>query len=84
MDKRLRKQAAFYMLTSIVDANKGNVELNTNTIKRAFNNEDEIVMVEYSNGNKGLACDVDIEELESAICSWRDKHPKEFDRIIRK
>ena len=67
MDKRLRKQAAFYMLTSLVDANNGNVLLHTNELKRAFNNEDDIVMVEYNNGEIGLACEANIETLESAI-----------------
>lgn len=73
MDKRLRKQAAFYTLTSIVDANNGSVDFNTNTIKRAFNNEDEIVMVEYTNGNTGLAYDADISVLEDAIHEWINK-----------
>lgn len=84
MDKRIRKQAAFYTITSIVDANNGNVSFESDRIKRIFNNENDVVMIEYVNGEMGLAADAEIDTLEKAIYEWRDKHPTEFDRIIKK
>ena len=83
MDRRLRKQAAFYTLASIVDANNGNVVLGSDTIQRVFNDENDIVMVEYASGEVGLAADVDIDTLESVIYEWRDNHPIEFDRLMK-
>lgn len=83
MDDKIRKRAAFYTVTSIVDANNGNVPFESDKLKRIFNNEDNVVMVEYTNGEIGLAADANIDTLESAICEWRDKHPNEFERIMK-
>ena len=83
MDKRLRKQAALYTIISIVDANNGSVILKSDKIRRIFNDDNDIVMVEYASGEVGLAADVDIDTLESVIYEWRDNHPIEFDRLMK-
>lgn len=37
MDNRLKRQAALYMLISLVDENNGSIDINSNAIRRSFN-----------------------------------------------
>lgn len=73
MDKRIRKQAAIYTLIKYIDENNGSIVINNNMIKRIFNDEDDIVKVEYCSGDIGLLSDVGIEILESAIFYWKER-----------
>ena len=82
MDVRMKKRAAFYTIVKLVDANNGSLTMNTSTIKRVFNDEDETVMAELTNGTVALAYDLDFGLLDAAIIEWRDKHPKEFDNAF--
>ena len=59
MDNRLKRQAALYMLISLVDENNGNIDINSDAIRRSFNDEDQTVMVEKSDGTIALAADMD-------------------------
>ena len=73
MDDRIRRQAVLYTAIALVDHNAGSVVINGN-IKRIFNDEDDLVKVEYADGRIGLACDANTEELDQAIRKWREEH----------
>ena len=73
MDRRIRKQAAIYTLIKYVDENNGSIVINNNMIKRIFNDEDDIVKVEYCSGDIVLLSDVGIEILEGAIFKWKER-----------
>ena len=47
MEKWLMKRAAVYQLIKLVDENDGNITINTDKVKRVFNDEDDIVRIEY-------------------------------------
>jgi len=64
MDNRLKRQAALYMLISLVDENNGSIDINSDAIRRSFNDEDQTVMVEKSDGTIALAADMDSEILD--------------------
>ena len=44
MDNRLKRQAALYMLISLVDENNGSIDINSDAIRRSFTDEDQTVM----------------------------------------
>ena len=70
MDKWLKKRAALYMLIKIVDENDGSITINTDTVKRVFNDEDDIVRIEYVTGEVALLADADFETMNDAINKW--------------
>lgn len=41
LDNRVKKQAAFYMLVKFVDENNGSITVNTDKVKRVFNDEND-------------------------------------------
>jgi hypothetical protein len=71
----------FYTLNAIVEANDGTVEFN-GRIKRAYIDDNDILMVELSDGTKMLADDVDDTELDNTIKEWRVLHYQEFNKIL--
>ncbi len=84
MDKKLKKHAALYMLIRLVDENKGSIEINTDKVKRVFNDENEYVTIEYTNGDIGLAADADFETLDAAVLKWMDDNMDKCGEIMLK
>lgn len=70
MDKWLKKRAALYQLIKLVDENDGSITINTDTVKRVFNDEDDIVRIEYVTGEVALLADADFETMNDAINKW--------------
>ncbi len=66
-EERKKRSVALYMLIKHVDDNNGNVEIGTDSIKRAFNDENDIVKVEKADGSIELAADQDFETLDAAV-----------------
>ena len=48
MEERMKKRAALCMLITLVDNNNGCINIGTDTVKRVFNDEDEVVKIEYA------------------------------------
>ena len=67
MDKWLKKRAALYMLIKLVDENDGSITINTDTVKRVFNDENEVVRIEYVTGEVAMLADADFETMNDAI-----------------
>ena len=67
MDKWLKKRAALYQLIKLVDENNGSITINTDKVKRVFNDEDDIVRIEYVTGEVALLADADFETMNDAI-----------------
>lgn len=67
MEKWLKKRAALYELIKLVDENNGNLIINTDKVKRVFNDENEIVRIEYTSGAVELLADADFETMNDAI-----------------
>lgn len=61
------KRAAVYQLIKLVDENDGNITINTDKVKRVFNDEDDIVRIEYVDGQITLLADADFETMNDAI-----------------
>ena len=76
MDKWLKKRAALYMLIKLVDENNGCIDINSDKVKRVFNDEDDIVRIEYSDGQVALLADADFEIMNSAIIKWQSDNTK--------
>ena len=74
MDKWLKKRAALYQLIKLVDENNGSITINTDKVKRVFNDEDDIVRIEYVTGEVALLADADFETMNDAIFKWQTKH----------
>ena len=71
MEKWLKKRAALYLLIKIVDENNGRIDINTNGIRRVFNDVDDIVKIEYENGNVRLLADISFETMNNIILEWK-------------
>lgn len=50
MDARTKRNAALYMQIKLVDENNGSITVNTDKVKRVFNDAEDIVRIEYTNG----------------------------------
>lgn len=70
MDKWLKKRAALYQLIKLVDENNGSITINTDKVKSVFNDEDDIVRIEYVTGEVALLADADFETMNDAINKW--------------
>ena len=75
LDNRIKKQAAFYMLVKFVDENNGSITINTDKIKRVFNDENDYVHLEYTSGEVGLLGDADYETMNDAVLKWMKDNP---------
>ena len=75
MDMRVKKQAAFYMLVKFVDENNGSITVNTDKVKRIFNDGNEYVHIEYVSGEIGLLGDADFDTMNDAVLKWMKDNP---------
>jgi len=71
MDKRIKQRAAVYQLIKLVDENDGSIIINTDKVKRIFNDEDDVVRIEYVDGEVGLMADEDFEVLNDVVLKWQ-------------
>lgn len=67
MELWLKKRAALYQLIRLVDENNGCITINTDKVKRVFNDEDDIVRIEYVSGEIELLADADFDTMNEAI-----------------
>ena len=74
LNNRIKKQAAFYMLVKFVDENNGSITVNTDKVKRVFNDENEYVHIEYMSGEIGLLADADFETMNDAVLKWQKEN----------
>lgn len=73
MDDKIKRRAAICMLIKLVDQNNGSIIVNTDKVNRVFNDEDDIVRVEYTNGEVGLLADADFLTMDDAIHEWQSE-----------
>ena len=71
MEKWLKKRAALYELIKLVDENNGSITINTDKVKRVFNDENDIVRIEYTSETIELLADADFETMNDAIIKWQ-------------
>ena len=76
MEKWLEKRAALYQLIKMVDENDGSIEVNTNKVKRVFNDANDIVRIEYESGEVALLADADFETMNDVILKRRKQASK--------
>ena len=84
LDNRMKRQVALAMLITLVDSNDGTVYINSDTVKRVFNDENEIIKIEYANGVIALAADADFDTMNEAILKWKGDNPQKFASIMEK
>ncbi len=82
MDKWLKKRAALYQIIKLVDENNGSITINTDKVKRVFNDEDDIVRIEYVTGEVALLADADFETMNDAINKWQSNGIKKGEKSI--
>ncbi len=73
MDYKIKKRAALYMLIKLVDQNNGSITVNTGKVKRVFNDEDDVVRVEYNNGDIALLAEADFQTMDDVIHKWQSE-----------
>ena len=84
MDARLKRRAALYMLITLIDENGGSIEIRSDAIRRGFNDENQVVKVEKSDGTIALAADIDSEALDTAVRKWIADNARKFEMIASK
>ena len=75
MDNWLKKRAALYQLIKLVDANNGSISIGTDRVIRVFNDEDDVIRIEYVGGDVGLLADADFNTMNDAILKWQNDNP---------
>ncbi len=75
MDNWLKKRAALYQLIKLVDANNGSISIGTDRVIRVFNDEDDVIRIEYVGGDVGLLADADFNTMNDAILKWKNDNP---------
>lgn len=82
MDARMKMQAAIFTIVTLVDENDGEIEINTDAVRRAFNDENDIVKFEMTDGTIQLLSDTDADILDEAVRKWKSDYPEDFDMIM--
>ena len=82
MEQWLKKRAALYMLIKLVDENNGSISIGTDKVKRVFNDTDDVVRIEYANGEVALLADADYDTMNDAVLKWKSDNPNEFSVIL--
>lgn len=75
MEEWLKKRAALYQLIKLVDANNGSISIGTDRVTRVFNDEDDVIRIEYVGGDVGLLADADFNTMNDAILKWKNDNP---------
>lgn len=75
MEERLMRNAALYQLIKLVDENNGSLNIGTEKVKRVFCDEDDIVRIEYVNGEVQLLADSDFKTMNESILKWQNDNP---------
>lgn len=75
MDNWLKKRAALYQLIKLVDANNGSISIGTDRVIRVFNDEDDVIRIEYVSGEVGLLADADFSTMNDAILKFQNDNP---------
>ena len=70
----MKRRAALYMLIKLIDENNGSIEVNTDKVKKVFNDADDIVRIEYVSGGVALLADADFDTMNEAILKWQSNH----------
>ena len=71
MTDRMKRNAALYMLITIVDQTDGNVIVGNGEVRRVFNDDNDIVTIEYLDGSTDLAANAEYDVLNSIILHLR-------------
>lgn len=82
MDSKLKRQATLCMFIAMVDYFDGNMEWNTTGITKAYNNEEETVVVECSDGTVHAVGNMDVDIMAKSIDEWKEQHSQEFELIL--
>lgn len=82
MEERMKRNAALAMLITFVDNNNGSININTDKVKRVYNDADDIVRIEYVTGEVGLLADADYDTMNNAVMKWKGDNPKKFSEIL--
>ena len=82
MEERMKRNAALAMLITFVDNNNGSININTDKVKRVYNDADDIVRIEYVTGEVGLLADADYDTMNNAVMKWKDDNPQLFALIM--
>lgn len=72
MEEWLKKRAALYTLIKMVDENNGSISVGTDKVLRVFNDENDVVRIEYASGEVGLLADADFTTMNDAILKWQN------------
>lgn len=75
MEERLMRNAALYQLIKLVDENNGSLNIGSATVKRVFNDKDDVVRIEYVNGEVQLLADSDFNTMNESILKWQNDNP---------
>jgi hypothetical protein len=84
MNKRLKRQAALYVLIRLVDENEGFIDINSDAVINSFSDEDQIVKAKLADGTIALAADLDTDVLDKAVLKWLDDNPHQASYIMSK
>lgn len=82
MEERMKRYAALCMLIKLVDENNGSISIGTDKVKRVFNDTDDVVRIEYANGEVALLADADYDTMNDAVLKWKSDNPNEFSVIL--
>jgi aminoglycoside N3'-acetyltransferase len=82
MDARMKKQAAIFTIVTLVDENDGEIEINTHAVRRAFNDENDTVQFEMTDGTIQLLSDTDADILDESVRKWKSDYPEDFEMIM--
>ena len=84
MDKRQKRQAALYMLITLIDENEGFIDINSDVVKCSFSDENQVVKAKLADGTIALAADLDGDVIHEAVCKWMGDNPNQSKYIMSK
>ena len=84
MDRILKRQVALYMLITLLDEFNGSIDIGIDAVRSFYSDENQTIMVEHLDGTKGLAADMNGDDLYDVTFKWMLAHPKENEIIKAK
>ena len=78
----MKRHAALCMLIKLVDENNGSINIGTDTVKRVFNNTDDVVRIKYATGEVALLADADYNTMNNAVLKWKADNTQRFSEIL--
>ena len=82
IDSKKEKEFGISWIDRLVAENDDVIEINSDKIKRAYYDTDDILKFEYADGSIGKVADADLDTIQNAAKDWESAYPDKTHTIV--